>query len=607
MRGRRALEALLRTGIYILLFWTAWELRAFEPVYGLVLIGAVLGANLSYSLRYFVNEFRFDRLIRGRVSLAEAARIHERRRYLRWYWVVLASICQLFVFAFLFETIHQLTRADGREIFSYDRPLGYVDWLLYTVDCTFKSILDLPEIFGLHLRNIRHHGVAGGAIVAAVRLLIYSLLVTALVRRWNRWKLLRETLLSMETAPRLAGRRLVRLGEAAHGPLDAALGDDELWRERGERDLLVRDRHSEGLLLVALRNLALGSAGERRNAAVFLGRLGLRDDSDEPYIGAMLSALQREREAAVRVAILRALWSLGDARACPPLRGLLGDPAPEVRRETARCLGHLADEGAVDALAGSLGDPSAEVRVAVVRALGRIGDARSLRVLRQARVDACPAVRREALVSLAHLGGASRGTARQGPGGDVAIAAELCGLLAADDPATRLRALDSLALVSAEGAEAALAACLDDADSAVRERAWQVLSRCAPARAREEIARRGPETDAAVRLTTARVLAAAIGAGDDDDPVARLEQLAADDDPRVRECAIAGLGRSRGARALSALLRLLDAPDIDDAVHAARALAECPAPAVLQALERIAAAGHPHLAAQARRSLGRAA
>ncbi len=587
MRGRLVLEALLRVAIYLLLFLAAWQLRSLEPVYGLVLMLGVLCANLSYSLRYFVNEFRFDRLIRGRASMAVAARIQTRRRSLRWYWVVLANLSQLFVFAFLFQTFHQW---EGQEVFSYDRPLGYVDWLLYTVDCTFKSILDLPEIFGLHLRNIRHHGLAGGAIVASVRLMIYSLLVTAVVRRWNRWLLLRETVLAMNTAPRLAGRRLVRMGEAALAPLDAALAvPGLLTTASSESDHLVRDGHSEALLQVALRNLTLGARAERQNAAVFLGRLCLKDPGSRPWFWTMLEALQAEPVAEVRTQIVRALGQLHDPRLRMALREQLDDQDPAVRCETARVLGHQADRGAVTALAGCLDDPESSVRVAVIRALGRIGDAHSLHSLRQALADPAPEVHREALVSLAHLR-------------DPRVGPALCRLLQAADAKTRLRALDSIGRLRPTDAGDALAACLDDAAVLVRARALRVLAALHPARARAEIAARKPDAASAVRLASAVVLA--------EDPqsevVPLLEALLRDGDGRVRARAIEGLGQVRCEASNAILARLLSADDIDDAVNAARALGESGLSAACQPLGKAAADGsRPHLAAQAARSLGK--
>jgi HEAT repeat protein/protein-S-isoprenylcysteine O-methyltransferase Ste14 len=59
--------------------------------------------------------------------------------------------------------------------------------------------------------------------------------------------------------------------------------------------------------------------------------------------------------------------------AVDPLIGLLDDPNPEVRRDTARALGKIGDDRAVGPLLGKLTDENDDVRFKAIEALGGIG------------------------------------------------------------------------------------------------------------------------------------------------------------------------------------------------------------------------------------------
>ncbi len=546
---------------------------------------AVLAGNLLYSAFYFINEFRHDQVISGRATLASAARVQSRRRYMTWYWVVLVNISQLFVFSLLFHYNYQL---GGSDYFTYSRQITYVDWLLYTVDCTFKSLLDIPEIFDLHLRDIQHHGLIGASLVASVRLLIYGLLVAAVMRRWNRWLLVRQTVAAANNAPRLAGPRLVRMGEDALPALQSALrkpGSFDLNHEG--MDKLIRNEHSKPLVELLLRNLSVGNEHERKNAAALLGLLAFQDDSRLPYFARLIQTAAQDPELAVRVETIDALLRIKDRRVLKPLRALLGDPQPAVRMHAARVLGLRGDVRAICRLAPLLEDPVSDVRVATVRALGRIGHRGALSQLQSALNNLDPLVRQEAVFSLAHL--------RHTPVGPM-----LLQFLAHENPEIRAETIECVEILRPEGAAEALAPLLTDEMAGIRCQATRILGNLDPQRAADAFLAAPRDVDPLVRRAQISVLADL----NQHACVPFLAEATQDRDALVRERAIECLAELHSEQAVQALSDALESAELEDQLHTIRAMGESRQPGAYPPLLEIARAhANVHLRRLAIRAL----
>jgi HEAT repeat protein len=110
----------------------------------------------------------------------------------------------------------------------------------------------------------------------------------------------------------------------------------------------------------------------RLAAVKILGEIGDARVTDR------LGALLQEQDADIR---MHAVASLCKLKAVGHLIAALDDQEPEVRARAAKKLGELEDERAVDSLTTILNDDNDAVRREAVTALGRIGDVRAIEPL----------------------------------------------------------------------------------------------------------------------------------------------------------------------------------------------------------------------------------
>ena len=120
--------------------------------------------------------------------------------------------------------------------------------------------------------------------------------------------------------------------------------------------------------LTALRGALKDSEAEvRAKAAHSLERL-----ADRGAVPDLLAALEVERYAIARDAMIRALGASHDRRATTGLILALGDADPGLRQTAGEMLGELGDARAADALIATTRDPIHEVRLTAVWALDRL-------------------------------------------------------------------------------------------------------------------------------------------------------------------------------------------------------------------------------------------
>jgi HEAT repeat protein len=136
---------------------------------------------------------------------------------------------------------------------------------------------------------------------------------------------------------------------------------------------MLQNDGSDALALMYER-LAAGSPIEAREAASAIAEL-----RDPRSLGPLLEALRRA-EGDEKCHIVRALGSLGDGRALPPLLGLLGYGLCETA--VLEALGRIGDVRALGALVKASKDERADVCSAAIEALGALGDPRTEDVLR---------------------------------------------------------------------------------------------------------------------------------------------------------------------------------------------------------------------------------
>lgn len=172
-----------------------------------------------------------------------------------------------------------------------------------------------------------------------------------------------------------------------------------------------------------------------RNVAELCGELGLTT-AVRP-----LGEQALHRDERVRRAVAGALGKIGSPEALEALRRLLNDVEPMVRLQAARGIGEGWGRGLVMSLAVRLPEEShPDVMLEMHLALGRLGTPEAVQVLR-------------------------------------AAAAPSKGLLARKASATRLAAVEGLALAGGPAAAGALQELLGDSDSAIRAAAERALSR----------------------------------------------------------------------------------------------------------------------------------
>jgi HEAT repeat protein len=209
--------------------------------------------------------------------------------------------------------------------------------------------------------------------------------------------------------------------------------------------------------LGALFTLAPGAAAEPAIAALgralhndsspvvrALAARGLALAGDARAVPALLTALGRERERAVRKAIIYALAPHRDPQITAALIPLLKDKEVEIRATAAYALAEAADPQAASALIAVLGlrrkDEEAFARSEAARGLGRIGGSGAVAPLVAALTgEEAHEVRREATLALGRL--ASKR--------DTAAIEALRAATRAEDPYLSREAIAALAAINA--------------------------------------------------------------------------------------------------------------------------------------------------------------
>jgi HEAT repeat protein len=258
------------------------------------------------------------------------------------------------------------------------------------------------------------------------------------------------------------------------------------------------------------RALGDSDAEVRAAAAAALGA-SRADSAVLPLLGHLDDSVPEVREA-----VANALGAVGDARAVLPLIGKIEDARPSVRAAVARALGALRDPRSASALLLALRDSDKAVVIAVVRALGALAESAAvapLAALLQRSLD--PDARRAVLLALGHIASLEAGQA-------------LVKELAVDEPGREREAVLSALALAPTAFAAPLRACLDTA------------------------------------LDPALAEGCALGLAEVRDVAASARVQAALDRGRVSaKIGLSVLGRLGDARALSAALERLTAPDAE--------------------------------------------
>ena len=226
-----------------------------------------------------------------------------------------------------------------------------------------------------------------------------------------------ELLRPWKVAAELAGLRLEGPAgtSASHAVGSAHAGVDEIARgfEASGRLSVSRSeaiRLEGGLEIRAERSLYESSMDDlastdrhaRRRAADALRAMGSR--AAAPLVA---SAVGRERDEEVKVALLAALGALGETAAAEVAGRELSDPRPGVRAAALDALSALSGPAAESRLLGALGDPSPLVRRRAVLLLGFAGGPAAEEALRATLSDRDPGVARAAALALSGLPTAS--------------------------------------------------------------------------------------------------------------------------------------------------------------------------------------------------------
>lgn len=293
-----------------------------------------------------------------------------------------------------------------------------------------------------------------------------------------------------------------------------------------------------------------------------------------------------------------ALGRLRDARAVPPLAGLLGDEGAATAGLAAAALVRIGQSGpaARDAvLAAARARGEARPSAAVHRTLGALGEATDVPFVAAGLVAAAAAERASAAAALGAL--AQRGVLR----GAAALVQTL------SDPSWSVRAAAARALAdmaraagtapaAREEAAPALVAALRDPEHAVRAAAAEALGACGRAcdAAALAAAARDPEAQPAVVVAALDALGA-LGPV----PADALERVLAHDDPEVVKEAVRAAARLPGAEGARLLRAAAESARWDVRRAAARAMAERRDPALRGDADRLAASDPDPLVARA--------
>lgn len=295
---------------------------------------------------------------------------------------------------------------------------------------------------------------------------------------------------------------------------------------------------------------------------------GLAGLGDARAIPALVNALQSERLRDIRIEIADALAGLGASQAVLPL---LKARDVQVRRAAIRALGWRGNSAALEALLLALDDIA--LRDAALRALGHIGDPSALNIMSEYVQDKASHVRVAAAEALGMLE-------------DPAAESSLLQLLADPDPQVRAAASRSLGALRSEAAVEPLIAMLDV--SATRAAVLEALGRIGDLRARDPIAAMLLRRSERTRQYAADAL------HDMGDPSVGpdLLPLLLDTDYLVRRSAARALGRLAHPGSVDALAAVMHR-DKEQIVRwqAARALEAIGSPEALAALAGAEGAG----------------
>ncbi len=276
------------------------------------------------------------------------------------------------------------------------------------------------------------------------------------------------------------------------------------------------------------------------------------------------------------VGVLAALLAAADARRFDPapLREALSHASPAVRRQGALAAGRIGDVAAIDLLLSLLNDSATSVQAAAAFALGLLKDARAIPAL----LLSVQQGQTEAVTAIAKIGGPGGARALSdiiasgSPGASTAVVdqallearrldslapvSQLVRFAEAAAPATRWRALHSLARLRAAPGAAPLIRALGDQDPYTRSIAARGISkalvdsaRLEPRTAIDALRPLLDDPDAHIRINALRALASFR-----DSSVANVvARLTADRDLGVAVQAETTLGVVRDAAALQTL------------------------------------------------------
>ena len=198
-----------------------------------------------------------------------------------------------------------------------------------------------------------------------------------------------------------AAASLVDLGDSRG--VDTMIEIWEKTKHRGAAEILLRsgDKRGMGVFLGAISTYGKCADSECIRFAELLGEFG-----DERSVEPLKMASWVHAQPSVRIAVLRALGRLGDARATDLLISALREysTSEEVRAVAAVALGLTRDERAIDPLIIALDDIFCGVQACAARSLGALGNIRAVEPLIRTLGEKRKSVRLAAIDALGQLG-----------------------------------------------------------------------------------------------------------------------------------------------------------------------------------------------------------
>ena len=293
------------------------------------------------------------------------------------------------------------------------------------------------------------------------------------------------------------------------------------------------------------------NAAVRLAAVSSLGSLG-----DPRAIAALSKALKEDTDARVREAAAHALGEIDDVRAVPALMEALGrERAPNVREKIIHALGEIDDPSAISGIAGATKDANVAVRRAVAWALGELDDPAAIPALISMVGDDDVEVRRHVADALGEF--------------ETSSAVEPLITLAKDsDAEVRSNAISSLSDLDDQRALPVYITALKDANAEVRQHAASALGDLELKTAPAALIAALTDSDADVR----QQVASSLGEIGDEAAVPGLKRLTADANKDVRHSAAEALAEIGGVEAIQALMGLLKDQDPEIRRIAAEAL-----------------------------------